>query len=278
MSTATNPLGMTSYNNRLPNGGYRTWKGSGIFKNPLGTLAGHTRPFTNKDPTNIAPAPFGRARPIKHYRLGGMVTTGREVRSGVPAILVDRMQDAPGQFSVHNHNDGPDSHDVDECKCGPTIVSSWAPVPSLTETPEAVVTSPALCCNQEYKARRRTLPASTIVKKDYYQTQGAYLYNRCLTYEQRQFNFLTPDGPAGPMYVAQCTQSAPKGCKQVYYKPSNKQYAVQGAVSSSTRILKLNVTTIEKEAYFNRNNNGQPNPVIQSQCRPGGRPGSYNSC
>ena len=40
--------------------------------------------------------------------------------------------------------------------------------------------------------------------------------------------------------------SNPKGCSRVYYKPNNPQYAQQGAVSSSTRILKLNVTTIEK--------------------------------
>ena len=45
----------------------------------------------------------------------------------------------------------------------------------------------------------------------------------------------------------------PIGCKLVVYKPNNSQYAQQGAVSSSTRILKLNVTTIEKNlAGYNR--------------------------
>ena len=42
--------------------------------------------------------------------------------------------------------------------------------------------------------------------------------------------------------------SNPIGCKLVVYKPNNPQYAKQGAVESSTRILKLNVTTIEKNA------------------------------
>jgi hypothetical protein len=42
--------------------------------------------------------------------------------------------------------------------------------------------------------------------------------------------------------------SNPIGCKLVVYKPSNAQYATQGAVESSTRTLKLNVTTIEKNA------------------------------
>ena len=42
--------------------------------------------------------------------------------------------------------------------------------------------------------------------------------------------------------------SNPTGCKLVVYKPSNPQFAKQGAVESSTRTLKLNVTTIEKNA------------------------------
>ena len=40
----------------------------------------------------------------------------------------------------------------------------------------------------------------------------------------------------------------PKGCAQVYYKPNNPQFAQQGGVSSSTRILKLNVDTISTAA------------------------------
>lgn len=40
----------------------------------------------------------------------------------------------------------------------------------------------------------------------------------------------------------------PMGCKLVVYKPSNPQFANQGAVSSSTRILKLNVDTIQTNA------------------------------
>lgn len=45
--------------------------------------------------------------------------------------------------------------------------------------------------------------------------------------------------------------SNPRGCKLVVYKPSNAQFAVQGGVSSSTRTLKLGLTTIEKNVYQN---------------------------
>jgi hypothetical protein len=201
------------------------------------------------------------------------------------------------------------------------------------------------------------LPTSTNVKKNYYQTTGMYLYNRCQTFEQREFNFvsgvatnpetetdleLSAQLGAKPgsalaitnFYVAQCnpnstielggqlalfdalTQSLfdrgiitqqelnsfktlnissvrefitlfldklpnnkrvaasialdeisanpylnsliyagpsnPKGCKRVYYKPNNPQFAKQGAVSSSTQILKTNVDTINTNAAITR--------------------------
>jgi hypothetical protein len=38
--------------------------------------------------------------------------------------------------------------------------------------------------------------------------------------------------------------SNPRGCKTVVYKPSNPQFAVEGGVSSSTKILKLTTDTI----------------------------------
>jgi hypothetical protein len=79
-----------------------------------------------------------------------------------------------------------------ECKnCnGVGIVSNWMPINNLTEKPEQNVTNPLLCCNQQRKAYQRVLPTSTNVKKNYYQTTYMYLYNRCQTFQQRQFNFL----------------------------------------------------------------------------------------
>jgi len=198
------------------------------------------------------------------------------------------------------------------------------------------------------------LGANTNVKKNYYQTTDMYLYNRCQTFQQRQFNFLRGpvdqaildiflkypfvtakileySKPGDPLsivnyYVAQCNPnftvetaveiafinelsksllaagyisqpiyltllglnvktfiealqgilttdqykivieylyqlaanpyngsvvsgpSNPRGCAQVFYKPNNPQFAQQGGVSSSTRILKLNVDTISTAA------------------------------
>lgn len=49
--------------------------------------------------------------------------------------------------------------------------------------------------------------------------------------------------------------SNPNGCKLTVYKPNNYQFAKQGAVSSSTRMLKLNVDTISTNAASINNYN-----------------------
>jgi hypothetical protein len=238
-------------------------------------------------------------------------------------------------------------------------VSDWYPINNLSEKPQPNVTNPLLCCSQQRKAMRRVLPSNTNVKKNYFQTTYMYLYNRCQTFQQRQFNFIAGiidpkvlaiiqtypfvgksileyTKPGDPLsnynyYVAQCNpnftiergaqlafidslgksllnanfisqenykmvietvsiqdflnklkgilnkdqftiliaylyhlSSDPnntailtgptntKGCSRVYYKPNNPQYATQGGVSSSTRILKLNVDTISTAAARQR--------------------------
>lgn len=124
--------------------------------------------------------------------------------------LISQMIDMPGSFIVKDNgidldsgtiglsqkNDGQniDAQNIDAgCKnCnGVGIVSSWMPINNLTEKPEPNVTNPLLCCNQQRKARQRVLPSNTNVKKNYYQTTYMYLYNRCQTFQQRQFNFVS---------------------------------------------------------------------------------------
>jgi len=372
MSSAFYPLGMNSWNNRLPQGGYKTWKGSGPYQNPIGVTSTNIRPLTNNDYGNVFPTGFGLPRPIKHYRKGTVTKTDvndelikynldRNVKSSVGASLgggsggwgmISQVIDNPGSTSV-KENLTPNSQDVFKTCDGIKIISDWYPINNLTEKPQQNVTNPILCCNQQRKAKRRVLGANTNVKKNYFQTTYMYLYNRCQTFQQREFNFLngpvnshvaqlinnnpnlaykllTNVKPGEPLsiynqYVAQCnpnftiqqglelnfievvsgsllnngyitideyylliesknissflesikqyitediynniiydfetiskeTLTNLKGCSQVYYKPNNPQFANQGAVSSSTRILKLNVDTISINAYKNPQN------------------------
>lgn len=438
MSTAFYPTNMRQqssggYSNKstLENIPYVTWKGSGVFSNPVGTTATHIRPLTNNDPGNVFPTGFGLARPMKHYRKGTVIpinfnvltvdpknpaayieqslieyNVNRSVKSSIGSSLgggnggtglISQMIDMPGSFIVKDNGISVENINVEnvnienvnvvetddsgkridaECKnCkGVGIVSDWMPINNLTEKPEPNVTNPLLCCNQQRKARQRVLPTNTNVKKNYYQTTYMYLYNRCQTFEQRQFNFLVGpvdrqllqlfkaypfvtakileySKPGDPLslvnyYVAQCNPnftietgveigfinhlskllldagfitkleydtligelslsvqsfikslqsvltkeqyeivieylyqlaanpyngsvvsgpSNPKGCAQVFYKPNNAQFAQQGGVSSSTRILKLNVDTITTAAYKQKKINNPPNVATAIQ-------------
>jgi hypothetical protein len=394
MSTAFYPTNMrqqssSGYSNKSTkeNMAYVSWKGKGLFSNPIGIRPTHIRPLTNNDPGNVFPTGFGLPRPIKHYRKGKTVAfndydpanqqinynLNRAVRSSLGTTVggnigggvISDLIDAPGSFVIKENT----PINTDEMKCkdcnGVPMVSDWMPINNLSEKPEPNVTNGVLCCNQQRKAIRRTLPTNTKLSKNYYQTTYMYLQNRCQTFQQRQFNFKTGpvnkeveklflaypfvtakileySKPGDPLsianlYVAQCnpnfiidysvelgfvsllsnqllkdglitqeeydmlvanmssiqsflsslkniltpeqyakvvdyiyysaaalSPSSPKGCSQVYYKPNNPQYATQGAVSSSSRILKLNVDTITTAAALSRkyNNYSTSNPEM----------------
>lgn len=281
--------------------------------------------------------------------------------------LLNEMQDNPGSYIVKQNPPNEINNILESnmnCKSceGVGIVASYYPNNTyLTENPEPNTQNRVLCCNEEYKAKRRAIYANTNLSKNYYTTTKQYLQNRCQTFEQKSFNFQQPHPvdvrkailntganiaeiilakPGSPLttfntYVANCfpnaeiydaTESAliakllnillykgiltqtqvtefealkkynfdvlfdylnglsgatkdaaigefvafisnpywgvpfagpsnPNGCKLTVYKPNNPQYANQGAVSSSTRLLKLNVDTISTNAASIQHNN-----------------------
>lgn len=385
MSSAFYPLGMKSYNNHVHQGGYKTWKGTGVLSNPVGIAASHIRPLTNNDSGNVFPSPFGKARPLKHFRKGRVIP-GQQVQPEDPSNavsvreaelinyninrfvqsskgsslgggaggrgLLNEVLDNPGSYLVKQNRINEVSEttalnaDCKTCEGAGVVVNYYPNNTFTTNNPNEVTTNKPLCCNEERKARRRTLPASTLVKKNYYTTHAQYMENRCQTFEQKSFNFVSGAGansaPWKPgsasavtnEYIANCQpngiigkveqealvvglanillelslfsleqrnvfvndnvitfqalynyinsiltdparEAAIKefniyvnnpnivpiqgpnnilGCKLVTYKPSNPQFATQGAVSSSTQILKRNVVTIETNAAsLNRN-------------------------
>ena len=111
--------------------------------------------------------------------------------------LLNDMLDKPGAFIVKQNlpteTDGVTELNNDCKKCeGVGIVASYYPNKGyLTENPEPNTQNPVLCCNDEYKAKRRAIYASTNLKKNYYTTHTQYLQNRCKTYNQKAFNFLS---------------------------------------------------------------------------------------
>ena len=311
--------------------------------------------------------------------------------------LLNDLQDKPGAFIVKqnppNEVNGITQLNTDCKTCeGIGIVADYYPNKGyLTENPETVTTnisSNAFCCNPEYKAKRRAIYASTNLNKNYYTTTKQYLQNRCKTYDQKAFNFLSyrtntagPYGDNNPyyavrntgptagspetqtatfldtnLYFANCqpnsqiydaTQVAlinqmldimlnagilnqsdvntfnalnvnsiegfynwlnglpvnkrtlaiqvfndfirnpywgmplagpsnPAGCQLTVYKPNNYQFAKQGAVSSSTRDLKLNVNTISTNAASRNNYNNTGSLVSANQLSAGVDPNLIN--
>lgn len=139
--------------------------------------------------------------------------------------LLNDMQDKPGAFIVKlnpaTEVNGVEQLDANCRTCeGVGIVASYYPNKTyLTENPEPTTTNPTLCCNEEYKAKRRAIYASTNLNKNYYTTTKQYLQNRCKTYDQKAFNFLSyrtnaeeVAGPyqANPYYL---TTTAANGAK-----------------------------------------------------------------
>jgi surface protein len=284
MSSAFYPLGMNSYNNRTNQGGYKSSKGTGIFSNQTGVTSGNIRPLTNNDPMNSAPQKFGLSRPIKHYRKGITFTTiddstnSRQVKSSSQCNLIGQMIDIPGGYTI-KPNTSTEILNIEQldrdCKTcqGIGLVDDWQPITNLTEKPQPETQTLKYCCNEERNALKRIRSANTKLKKNYYTTTINYLYNRCQTFDQKQFNYLSSGNaatkPGAPfsqnnIYKANCnpnleiqyatsllsdaphvTPSNSLGCETVQYKPNNYKYAQQGAVSSSDRLLRLNVETID---------------------------------
>lgn len=111
--------------------------------------------------------------------------------------LLNDLQDKPGAFSVKLNTVGEINENVQsniDCKkCeGVAIVASYYPNTTfLEENPEQNTQNRILCCNDEFKAKRRAIYASTNLNKNYYTTTKQYLQNRCKTYDQKAFNFLS---------------------------------------------------------------------------------------
>jgi hypothetical protein len=309
MSTAFYPTNMrqqsaSGYSNKstIQNIAYRSWKGKGVFSNPVAITSTHIRPLTNNDPGNVFPTGFGLARPIKHFRKGTVIpvrvidenlsspesdliayNVNRAVKSSNGSSLgggnggtglISQTIDMPGSFIVKENKIASDNTiDKDCVNCnGVGMVSSWMPINNLSEKPEPNVTNPILCCNQQRKAIQRVLPTNTNVKKNYFQTTYMYLYNRCQTFDQRQFNFLagTIDKKIEQMFLAYPFVTAkileyskpgdPLSIINLYVAQCNPNFTIDSAVeigfvSSLAKTLLDNgfITSEEYSELINKN-------------------------
>ena len=205
-----------SYNNTLNGGNIDTWKGNGVYSFQSGNMAKNVRPFFNKDYSNDTTVAFGKARPLKHYRKGRVmpnyidtnigninINEYHEDRSSVLDNMCSRMMWIPGSYSIRENklNEiGEVSSSAKDClTCNATtVISNWEPTTSLTDKPQPISITPLLCCNDAFKAKKMVLPPNTNYKRNYFSTNYQYLYNRCQTFKQREFNFIRQDGRLTP--------------------------------------------------------------------------------
>jgi hypothetical protein len=209
----------------------------------------HIRPLMNNDSTNSYPGPFGKPRPIKHWRRGRMFVNPEYASASVALERVAQSSNGSG-IPLGGSHWTPGVLHTSKSECDECVGTSWT---TDLKQVESEIPNKSGCCTQnrnsnyDRKARRKTLAANTVITKqtDYFQTNLARLRSRCRTFQQNQFNFEVKEDEEGEesYYVAQCSNPYAQ-CTRVYYKPNNAKYSQQGAVSSSARITALKVGAI----------------------------------
>ena len=239
-----------------------------------GVVSGNLTPIYNKDPNltdNNANA--FRARPIKLYRRQ-YADDNNKVRVTLSRDLLHNSL-TPGGISF---TDG-------DCSNCSTIVGNERSF--HIDNTRATFNEQNRCeRTAEDNARKRVRGAKPNInsnpsKPKYYTSNKSYLESRCKSYDQRKYNFsgtvsdtIKPgsNDASNFAYRSNCCPSNAKcdtwstvnsscgssaECSNfisdsslncVYYKPSNPKYAVQGAVSSSQRLLRQKVDSINLAA------------------------------
>jgi len=223
----------------LPKQQYLSWKGSSNNSDRNHTT--NSAVPSNSNPTSIQqnsnPKYTGKANPIKHWRKQLIPAQG--VSYG--KVSVSQVMDRPGG-STHLVNN--QSSDCSNC---PQNMKNY-----ISKDSQSTVDRCYKNCITDNNGNKIVIsnpariqrPATTIIDKKYYTTSKAYLKSRVKLYEQNQT--LSKSGiqlPTGFNSTNCCSNDT---TVKVYYNPNNSGFSVEGAVSSSNRMVKLNYDTIQK--------------------------------
>ena len=267
---------------------YKTWKGAKLEnQSTISAVAVNSRPVNDSTPVFINQRrPIaskhnakGRANPIKHWRRQLMPTQGNQGNQGqiTGRVSVSQVMDRPGgsvYLAKANSTKPPTCNPTDLLKTQliTNYLYNYYVNPNCTNSSNCGTDSNGRKV-PIYNPQKIRRPASTIVKKDYYQTHSAYLKGRVKTYNQNQTiapikdikyflpsangpaTFIHPtDNPNGTQvyHSIYCTDvscnSSDSRMVRIIYKPSNFNYSQQGAVSSNLRIANLQKQTINTAA------------------------------
>ena len=197
-----------------------------LYETPVKyTGSKYIRPCTNNDVSYTDIIGSGRARPIKHYRRGHPTTYDpiRVPKSGygMPG-LIKYTQEYPGT--------------------------------SIRSVSANLGTASVSIPTQVYKSTSHSqcsyrIPYTSQTNGIYKDTATQYLQSRCKTYSQNAYDFVSPTTGINE-YITKCNTIYTIECNSTAtYKPSNYQYAMQGAVSASARTFRA--STIYPHPYLN---------------------------
>jgi hypothetical protein len=204
--------------------------------------------------------------------------------SGRQTATVGLLMDRPGAISYLGSNSdckcvepGGNSYTISEHfnenkKASGVIVENQGTVSigNGREINTGIYATKCIGCNPQNNVTRS---ASTLLSRAYYSDTTGYLKSRCKTYQQNTSinraagvtytdsheELLWPTSSAtGPQVYRTNDTFQPRvnprlcnntgGASTIIFKPNNRQYSVQGAVDSSTRIEKLKLNTINTNA------------------------------
>ena len=205
----------------------------------------------------------GKARPLKHWRK----QLSSSYKTGKSAISIDQIN-APNGFvylgvastNCASCNDTSNNSNYFKVNIESTKNNDYNK--HATKITDANNNIFGKCLNY-HQDTFVTKPSTTNISKKYFGTTQSYLHSRCISYDQKlsthkrdgvtyldaSGNPLHPnDSSTGPQVFntsncpIDCT--APNNHVTTIYKRSNTKFAVDGAVSSSTRLERLKYDTV----------------------------------
>jgi hypothetical protein len=244
---------------------YVSWKGNvwgvinGVpeYKKTVDVaVPSYSRPSVNGASDNAQDyiSPFGKARPLKLYRKRLIP----QEDSGKSSATIGQVMERPG---VTVYLGGTTGQDCAICADASNSVLSIKQYYGFTnDCNRCYKESCGDASGNPFRCTRSTeghigyRPVSTILNKEYYASNSSYLRSRSRTYQQnlsvnpangityeQDGKLLFPtDAPNGPqVYDTGTCENTTRTCNQTIYKPNNRKFMVQGAVSSSSRIERL---------------------------------------
>jgi hypothetical protein len=229
----------------------------------------------NKDPYNQNITLTINEADLINYNMNRFVSSSKGTSLGGGfggSGLLNDLQDKPGSFIIKQNSNIEinetlqTNNDCKTCK-GISIISNYYPNKTfLTENPEANTQNPVLCCNEEYKAKRRAIYANTNLNKNYYTSHKQYLQNRCKTYDQKAFNFLSykplENSSINPYYISSINNNnkpgSPLSLSNTYLancQPNSEIHdATENAMISQMLSIMVNQQIITQEQVLIFNN------------------------